>query len=317
MSESSLVAPAEAVRVAAENRARRRHVAAQLETAATLVATRRDELAELERTLQAERADVGRLEQLSLTRIWAALRGDTADRLAVERAEADAASLAVASAQRRFDSAHREYTKVRREHDGLSGVDRAYTDALAEYESALRAAGGRGAAELTTIAEDLGTAGARRREITEAVGALQDTRQALGRALESLDSAGGWSTYDTFFGGGLVADMVKHFKIDAATEAFTRVNRALERLSVELADIGVSALDGVDISTTLAVFDVLFDNIVSDWMVRDRIAQARSRAYDLRDRLADLADELAAHARDNAAGITALLARREEILTAV
>lgn len=317
MSESSLLAAAEAVRAAAEDRARRASIAAQLSTAAALRATRRDELAKLEQTLQAELADVSRLEHLSPTKIWAVLRGDVDDRLAVERAEADAAALAVASAQARLDSAQREYTRVLREHDALSGVDRAYTEALAEYEAALLAAGGHGAAELTTIAEELGAAGALRREIAEAVSAMQGTRGALNAALELLDSAGGWSTYDTFFGGGLVADIMKHSKIDAATEAFTRVNRALEKLSVELADIGVSALDGIDISTTLAVFDVLFDNIVSDWMVRDRIAQAKSRAYELRDRLAELAEELAAQAQDNAANVVALLARREEILADV
>ena len=63
------------------------------------------ELADLQRTLQVEQTDVRRLEKLSPTKIWATLRGDTADRLAIERAEADAAQLAVAGAQARLDSA--------------------------------------------------------------------------------------------------------------------------------------------------------------------------------------------------------------------
>jgi hypothetical protein len=62
------------------------------------VDTRRSELAELQRGLHVEQTDVRRLETFSPTKIWATLRGDTADRLAIERAEADAAALAVAGA---------------------------------------------------------------------------------------------------------------------------------------------------------------------------------------------------------------------------
>ncbi len=291
-------------------------MAAQLATTGALVATRREELAERERALQVEQSDVRRLEQLSLTKVWATLRGDAADRLAVERAEADVAALAVASAISRLSSAVADDARVRREHDGLRGADEAYGDALAAYELAILTTGGRDAAELTEIAEQLGVAEARQREITEAVDALRATRTALDSALASLDSAGGWSTYDTFFGGGIVADMVKHSKIDAATAAFTEVNRALERLSVELADIGASAIDGVDVSQTLAVFDVLFDNILSDWMVKERISEAQARATNLRERLAQLADDLDTDAGEIAARVDALLERREAILTA-
>ncbi|TQM33767.1 hypothetical protein FB391_0050 [Microbacterium kyungheense] len=264
-----------------------------------------------------EQSDVRRLEKLSPTKIWAALRGDTADRLAVERAEADVAAIAVAGAQARLDSAIAHASRVRSERDDLSDAENTFREALAAYEVALRAAGGRDAAELTEIAAQLGVAAARQREIAEAVDALRATRAALNDALAKLDSAGGWSTYDTFFGGGFIADMVKHSNISEATEAFTAVNRALERLSTELADLGATAVDGVDISDTLAVFDVLFDNVLSDWIVMDRISAARANAEDLDDRLVLVAERLAAGAIETSTRIDSLLARREAILTAL
>lgn len=316
VTEPDLAAPAEAVRAASEARARHRRLGLQLETTGALVETRRGELADLQRMLQIEQSDVRRLEKLSPAKIWATLRGDTADRLAIERAEADAARLAVAGAQARLDSAITDDARLRSEHDALHGADHAYGEALASYEVALHAAGGRDAAELTEIADQLGLAAARQREITEAVDALRATRAALDEALGKLDSAGGWSTYDTFFGGGFVADMVKHSNISEATDAFTEVNRALERLSTELADLGGSTVDGVEISDTLAVFDVLFDNILSDWMVMDRISEARASAERLDDRLAQVAEQLAISAIENSTRIGTLLGRREAILTA-
>ncbi len=60
---------------------------------------------------------------------------------------------------------------------------------------------------------------------------------------------------------------------------------------------------------------VLFDNIVSDWMVKDRISQARTRAKDLHRRLSRLSDELGTETAQIAARITELQRRREEILT--
>jgi hypothetical protein len=159
-------------------------------------------------------------------------------------------------------------------------------------------------------------AAARQREITEAVDALRATKAALTDALVKLDSAGGWSTYDTFFGGGFVADMIKHSNISEATDAFTEVNRTLERLSTELADLGASTIDNVEISDTLAVFDVLFDNFLSDWMVMDRISEARASAEKLDGRLTQLAEQLATSAIDNSTRIDTLLRLREAILTA-
>jgi hypothetical protein len=317
VTEPDLIALAEAVRAAAEARADLRRLGVQLEAAGALAQTRRSELADLQRRLQVEQSDVRRLEKLSPTKIWAALRGDTADRLAVERAEADVAAIAVAGAQARLDSAIAHASRVRSERDDLSDAENTFREALAAYEVALRAAGGRDAAELTEIAAQLGVAAARQREIAEAVDALRATRAALNDALAKLDSAGGWSTYDTFFGGGFIADMVKHSNISEATEAFTAVNRALERLTTELADLGATAVDGVDISDTLAVFDVLFDNVLSDWIVMDRISAARANAEDLDDRLVLVAERLAAGAIETSTRIDSLLARREAILTAL
>ncbi|WP_162564387.1 MULTISPECIES: hypothetical protein [Microbacterium] len=316
MTEPDLAALTEAVRTAAEARASLQRLGVQLDTAEALVETRRGELASMQRGLQVELSDVRRLEKLSPTKIWATLRGDRADRLAVERAEADAARLAVAGAQARLDSAIAGAGRVRRGRDALGGADDAYREALAGYEVALCAAGGGDAVELAEIAAQLGVAAARQLEIAEAVDALRATKTALDDALMKLDSAGGWSAYDTFFGGGFVADMVKHSNIGDATDAFIEVNRALERLSTELADLGAPTVAGVEISDTLAVFEVLFDNVFSDWMVMDRISEARVNAEDLDVRLTQLAEHLGTLAVETATRTDTLLRRREAILTA-
>lgn len=317
MTASSLAALADAVRAAAADRTRRGHLDAQAAAAQRLVDERRREHEELARAVTAEEADVRRVERLSPTRLWLTLRGEAEERLAVERAEADAAVRAAAAAQSRLDDALREVSRVRREADALGPVDRAYASALDAYEAALTVSDAPQAAELVHLSRQLGELTAESREIDEAARALHAARVALADALQKLDSAGGWSTYDTFFGGGMITDLMKHSRIDEATASLTQVNRALERLSVELADIDAPALRGVEISQTLAVFDVLFDNVFADWMVRERISQARDGALALGDRLAQLAQYLGQRAADAAGVHAAVAAKREAILTSV
>ncbi len=314
---STIDSLADAVRLAATDRARYEQLTAQLDAATALQQLRQRELADLQDRLRIERADVRALERVSPTRIWAVLRGTAEERLAVEQAEAAAAEYAAAGAQSRLDHAAVDADRVRSERAALGDVAAAYDRALAAYEVGLHARGGAVAAQLTRVATALGEAAAERREIAEATAALQIALTALDRATTKLSSAGGWATYDTFFGGGLIGDLVKHSSMSDAAAEFTQVNRALERLSTELADIDAPPLAGIQVSETLAVFDVLFDNILSDWMVRDRIAQARGRADDLRTRLGDLSGYLARRAEGLAARIDDLLRQRVALLDPV
>lgn len=311
---TDLVALADAVRAAAAVRTRGAHLDAQLDAADALVLTRRGELEELQRQHVVEQADVRRLERLSPTRLWATLRGEAEERLAIEKAEADAAGRAAVAAQQRLDHAVAAAQRVKADRNQLGSTEAAYREAVSVFEAALRAAGGTTASAITAVVDELGRVTEESREIDEASRALHAARSALTEAYRLLDSAGGWATYDTFFNGGFVADLVKHSRIDEATQAFVQVNRALEGLSRELADIDAPALRGVEISQSLAVFDVLFDNIFSDWMVRDRIAQAKEQALGLAARLDDLSRYLTDRASAAAHRTAELTARRERVV---
>ncbi|WP_336631954.1 MULTISPECIES: hypothetical protein [unclassified Microbacterium] len=311
---SDLDASADALRRAAEDRIRRARLDEQLAAVVRLGDARRDELAELQARLRVEQADVRRFERMSPSRMWAIVRGDADDRLARERAERDVAERAVANSAHRLEAARDEVARLVTDRDALGDVESHYAFTLAAHERVVRTQGGPGIEELARIARDIGEASDALREIDEALAALGVATEALRDAFEKLESAGGWSTYDTFFGGGFIADAMKHQRIDQASAAFERVNRALERLSIELRDVDAAPVRGVEMSSSLAVFDVVFDNIVSDWMVRDRIARAREESLDLRVRLSELEKSLAERRLSVAEHLAGLAARREALL---
>jgi hypothetical protein len=223
-----------------------------------------------------EQRDVDRLEGLSLTRVLVALRGSREDALARERAEAGAARYRVAEAQARLAALDGELAASEKRLAELADVPARYAAAIDDKERYLRATGGPRAGALIELAQERGRLEAELRELAEAAEAAKAARQALSSAQWHLDAAGNWSTYDTFFGGGIIASSLKHSRLDDAARAAAQADRCLAVLRTELADVGVAA-PGTDVAVDgLTRFvDVWVDNIFTDMAVRNRIGQAR------------------------------------------
>ncbi|MGW8568529.1 hypothetical protein [Isoptericola sp. NPDC055881] len=265
-------------------------------------------------SLADETADVRRLESLSLARVWSAVRGDRAQRLDAERAEQQAAEYVAASAQARRDAAARDLADVEAAMDALGDVQGRWTAALTAKEEWVRDGGGAAAAELADVAEQTGAWRAEQREIVEARQAAAVAAAALSAAGNELRSADGWSTYDTFFDGGAIASMAKHDRLDKAAALLRRADGALRRLTVELGDLGEQGVGDVGVDGFTRTLDVWFDNIFTDWSVRNRIAEARDRVRVAGRAVDTVRARLAARATAADAELAALAARRERLL---
>lgn len=274
--------------------------AAQVDELHALLAEERLLLDELAQKLAREERDVSRLEGVSLARVVAAVRGRREEELTRERAETDAARLAVET---------RRYTIARlaEELDGLQRVAASGPAATARLQELLTAAeSGAESAALRRNAERRGELTADITELEEALGAAVEAAHRLQGVQELLHAASGWSTYDTFFGGGLLASAVKHSRLDDATDAAAEARQSLRRLQAELADVGATAdVHLPDVSAGLRAFDVWFDNVFSDVAVHTRVRDAQHDVADtaraveavarqMRARIDAARDELAA-----------------------
>ncbi len=281
---------------------------------------RMDELAtrltELRARYAGEEKDVARLEGLSLTRVLAALRGARDDLLARERAEADAAQYRVTEADARLEALRREHDVARARLGQLAAAPATYAAVLDEKERHLAGSGDPRGARLLELADEHGRLTGELHEVGEAVQAARAAHEALAEVRRKLDSASGWSTYDTFFGGGMVGSAIKHSYLDDAAQAAARADQCLAVLRTELADVQGMNL----IAPRLAVggltrfVDVWFDNIFTDLAVRDRIKQAVRNVdesirlvHDVHRRL----EQRAAHSR---ASLATLRTERDNLL---
>lgn len=70
---------------------------------------------------------------------------------------------------------------------------------------------------------------------------------------------------------------MRYGRTDEATAQLRRADEALSASSRELAGVRMAAVRGVEVGEMTRMFDVWFDNIFSDWAVRDRIRDAADR----------------------------------------
>ncbi len=117
------------------------------------------------------------------------------------------------------------------------------------------------------------------KEISEAKNAGKEALADLYQASEKLSSAGNWGLWD-MFGGGFVSTMVKHSKMDDASELMESAKKKLQRFQRELRDVQVPAEFSMEIGGFLTFADYFFDGFVSDWMVQSKIGKAKEEVED-------------------------------------
>ena len=309
--EQRLAAAAQAVRereVISQRQADLRARQGELET----------ELAALREQASAERTDVERLEGMSLARVLAAPAGAREERLARERAEADAAGYRAAEAAARLEAVRREVAAAGDRLAALEPAPRAYAAVLDEKERYLTRSGARRGAALLALADERGRLMAELKETVEAVRAADAATAALSDVEDMLRSASGWSTYDTWFGGGMISSSVKHDRMDEAAQAAAIADQRLAVLRFELADVTGPALGTAPqlaLSGGTKFVDVWFDNFFTDLAVADRIRQAQQQVTDSAEIVERLRGRLTARARAAQGRLAAIEAERERLLT--
>lgn len=264
--------------------------------------------------LAREAADVQELESFSPARIWATLRGELSTRLSQEEAERQAAEYAVARADEATAFAREELDGARTARAALGDVDTRLARAVSALEAQLIDAGGPAGDELAELLAELGRLRSERIEVGEADDAATEALERLEAASQMLRRAKDWSTYDTFFGGGVLASASKYDRVEDAEDLLRGADRALKRLAVELADVGLTGTPRLEVGRMTRTFDLWFDNIFTDWTVRDRINRMHDSTLDVMRVLVRVRLELrerygALSAREDAA-----LDRRVELL---
>lgn len=116
-------------------------------------------------------------------------------------------------------------------------------------------------------------------EIREAIDAGERALISLRAAQDKLNSARNWGIFD-MIGGSFFSSLMKRSQIGGASEYMAQAQLDLRRLQKELRDIQVPMDLKIEVSDFLSFADVFFDNLLVDWMVQNKIAEARGQVED-------------------------------------
>ncbi|HUC23571.1 MAG TPA: hypothetical protein VMA73_12760 [Streptosporangiaceae bacterium] len=264
-----------------------------------------------------EEKDIERLEHLSLTRVLASLHGSRDDALAREKAAAEAMRYKVAQAEQRLDSARAELAGLQSRLAQLAGAPQAYQDALAAKEQYLTHSADPRGARLLALADERGRLAAELGELHRASDDASAAGQALADVQDRLGNAANWSTFDTYFDHGMVANAIKHDRIDQAAQAASTADERLAALRTDLAELGgyEPTAPRLEISGGFKFADIFFNNIFTDLAVGRQIRDAQDNVDRSVQQVQDLQDRLKEQIGSVTERLDAMDAERQQLLT--
>lgn len=112
------------------------------------------------------------------------------------------------------------------------------------------------------------------KERREAIDAGQRALNSLYAAQNYLNSARNWGIVD-LFGGGFITDVIKHSKMNNASQCMEQARFDLQCFSNELRDVSQYISFDFNTADFLSFADFFFDGFIADWMMQDRINNAR------------------------------------------
>ncbi|WP_114167313.1 hypothetical protein [Exiguobacterium sp. TNDT2] len=218
-----------------------------------------------------EQRDVYDLESFSLVNAWRKLRGTFNEQKTIELEEAARAELKLREHEAMVDELGLERRDLYETFKTYDGIDAEWEAFIKEKEAHLKQD-----PEVREALYRLTNQQVETNEVLieykEAIGAGNIARTFISKALKHLDSAKGWSTFDTFFGGGLIATAMKHDAISASERKMHELQAALERFSRELADVkGVVSGLHIERGSFIQFADYFLDDIFSEWKMHGRI----------------------------------------------
>ena len=224
----------------------------------------------LKAELDKKQADVEALKGLSLKALFYKLCGNSGEKLNNEQEEAYIAAIRYNNAIKEVEDIESEILNYNKRLREIRNCEKQYEVLFIKKKEAVKNSGSEASKQIFEFEEKLKITELQKKELTEAITAGNNALSICDRMLSELSSAESWGTYD-LIGGGTIAALAKHGHLDTAQEKVVYLKQALRRFKTELADIKIHTDLKVNIDGTLRFADYFFDNIITDWMVLDRI----------------------------------------------
>lgn len=241
--------------------------------------------------LEKENSDVDKLNKKSLASIFYSVIGKLEGRLEEEEREALAAKLKYDQAVLDLENIEYEVDKLLKERDEYKDCKSRYDSLYNQKKDMLLKSNESTAKKILDITQRLNDSQNKVRELREAIIAGNNAADSLNNALDSLSSAEGWGTWD-LFGGGLIADLAKHSRLDDTKYEVERAQTLLRKFNTELADVKINSDIYVETDGFARFADIFFDGFISDWFMQSKIRDSYENVSSVKNQVENVINKL-------------------------
>jgi hypothetical protein len=236
---------------------------------------------ELERDLTKEQRDVEKLDEFSFSNMVRKWKGTQEDARDLELAEAAAFELKWNEVVKVVRDLALEVETVSKEllNERFHHLHAQWQSLMNEKEQWLRDNSPKDQAIMEDLYARKTIVQTMLQEIEEAQDAGNTANSFLSKAISQLDSARGYSTWDTFLGGGMIVTALKHSAIDDSEDTIHKAQMALHRFQTEVKDVQALEVNSfvVERGEFIKMADYFFDDIFSEWTIHSRITKSQDK----------------------------------------
>lgn len=251
----------------------------------------KNEVERLKEQWEKEELDVKKLEKITLTNLLYSISGRKLEKLDKEQKEKLQAKLKYELKEKELIEIEKEINEVKNNLQKVADAKQKYEQILREKEAYLKRTHSSWSEKLEELTNKISHISIQLKEYDEAIQAGEKASQMLTYAIDQLDQAKNWSTWD-MFGGGFIASSIKHSSIEKANQMIKQAHDALRKFQMELNDVKIHFHQQISIDQFLTFADYFLDSIIVDWMVHEKIRESYDHTIETAKQVRKMIDRL-------------------------
>jgi len=252
------------------------------------IATEQTKLDQTLKKLEEENADVEKLEKMSIKSVFHNILGNKEKQLEKERQDYLQAALKYDEHRKTIDLLEYERGVLGQKNMQGTGIEKEIEKLVELRKQELLRKNPKAGQQLIQISNTIDHHHKMMIEMEEAIQVGTKASQVLAQMVNSLRQAKNWGTWD-MVDGKRMSSYMKHSRLDTARQLSYKAKQMLMRFEDELNDIYQYERAQFDFSLNFESFgrftDIFFDNLISDWIIQQKISNALATVRSTNDKL--------------------------------
>ena len=240
--------------------------------------------AELEVIKNKEQLDVDKLEGKTIKALFFTLAGTKEEKLSKERQEAYIAALKYEAALRDLQGIMSDLQECKEALGKLNNIEVEYEHLLEQKKNTIKEQASRRAEEVIRLEKTMEILSHEIIELEEALDVGYKAYDIVDEIVKELEEAHKLAEWDTFMDSFLI-DIQKQEHIKNAKDGIEDLRHELRRFKTELADVDMEVDIQIEIDDFSKFADWFFDNIFTDWNIKEKIENSQAQALDTRGKI--------------------------------